>query len=180
MFLGFRSLPIRRPTLLIIRSIVGGHDRSYHYQCYNINIFAGNGLCTNCEFHTTDHDTTKEKCAETIYKSAGFFHGEITCSYPANLLLGTFRAKGSSNVQKNEMFWSTFMYHDSDDPLVFASMKFRHGADPSGSTVITNVAIINVIIMIIISTVKIIIIIIINIIIVIVNVMVLNVLFYWL
>ena len=29
MFLGFRSLPIRRPTLLIIRSIVGGHDRSY-------------------------------------------------------------------------------------------------------------------------------------------------------
>ena len=29
MFLGFRSLPIQRPTLLIIRSIVGGHDRSY-------------------------------------------------------------------------------------------------------------------------------------------------------
>ena len=29
MFLGFRSLLSRRPTLLIIRSIVGGHDRSY-------------------------------------------------------------------------------------------------------------------------------------------------------
>ena len=29
MFLGFRSLPIQRPTLLFIRSIVGGHDRSY-------------------------------------------------------------------------------------------------------------------------------------------------------
>ena len=29
MFLGFRSLPIRCPTLLIIRSNVGGHDRSY-------------------------------------------------------------------------------------------------------------------------------------------------------